>query len=139
MRLLLDTNVIIDILIKREPFFSDSYTAVRIAIEKDLECFVSTTAVTDIFYILRKNLNSIEEAKNNLNRLAQLVSFADVSSSDVIMALSSKISDYEDAVVDEVAKKIDADYIITRNVKDFDHSKVKAITPTKFIQTINSN
>lgn len=139
MKLLIDTNVIIDILLKREPFFDASYSALRIATEKNIECFISTTAVTDIFYVLKKGSKSAEQAKESINRLAQIVGFADVSSSDIITALSSNISDFEDAVVDTIAEKIDAAYIMTRNVGDFKNSKVAAITPTKFIQWANSN
>ena len=63
MKILVDTNVILDILQKREPFFTDSYQALHKAIEADAECLLSASAVTDIFYILRKALQSPQMAK----------------------------------------------------------------------------
>ena len=63
MRILIDTNVILDILQKREPFFADSYRALRKAIESDVECLISATAATDIFYMLRKAFGSAKQAR----------------------------------------------------------------------------
>lgn len=63
MKIGIDTNVILNIFQKREPFFTDSYQALRKAIEADAECVISASAVTDIFYMLRKFLKSTEQAK----------------------------------------------------------------------------
>ena len=67
MRILIDTNVILDIIQKREPFFADSYQALRKAIEADVECLISASAATDIFYMLRKAFQSRKKQKNGLN------------------------------------------------------------------------
>lgn len=133
MKLLIDTNVILDILLKREPFFADSYQALRTAIDNDDECCISVTAATDIFYILRKALQSAEQAKLYLGNLSQLAEFTDVLAIDAIDALSSDVADYEDAVVESVAFRIGADYILTRNIKDYVNSKVPAVTPTDLL------
>lgn len=129
MRIVVDTNVILDIFLKREPFFSDSYAALRKAVEADMDCFVSATAATDLFYILRKNLKSSEQAKAYLGSLMQLVSFSDVLAADIVDALDSEMADFEDAVVDAVASRLGAQYILTRNTKDYIRSKTKAIAP----------
>ena len=133
MKLLIDTNVILDILLKREPFFADSYQAIRMAIDNNDECCISVTAATDIFYILRKALQSAEQAKEYLGSLAQLAEFTDVLAVDALEALSSDVADYEDAVVEAVADRIGADYILTRNIKDYAYSKVPAVTPTELL------
>ena len=134
MKLLIDTNVILDILQKREPFFSDSYAAVRSAAEQDAECCLSSSAITDIFYILRKSFQSAERAKLILNNLMQLVSFSDVLSSDIMDALASEMSDFEDAVASAVACRVGAEFILTRNVKDYVKSAVPAISPTDYLK-----
>ena len=72
MKILIDTNVIIDILQKREPFFGESYHALRKAIENDVECMISASAVTDIFYMLRKSLGSNHQAKEQIQHLHSL-------------------------------------------------------------------
>ena len=79
MRIMVDTNVIMDILQRREPFFTDSYQAVHSIIKEDGECMLSASAATDIFYMLRKALQSPQQARERLAQLAQLVTFADVA------------------------------------------------------------
>ena len=133
MRILIDTNVIMDILQKREPFFADSYRALRKAMESDAECLISASAATDIFYMLRKALGSAQQAKEQIEQLAQLVSFADVQGMDIHTALMRAMSDFEDAVVDAVAERNGASYILTRNIKDFAGSVVPAILPADFL------
>ena len=134
MTLLIDTNVLIDIFLKREPFFDASYRALRRAIERGVNCCVSASAATDLFYILRKNLQSKEQAKQYLYSVKQLARFADVQESDVETALSSEMPDFEDAVLDAVADRIGASYILTRNIKDFVDSKVPSISPTDYLK-----
>lgn len=133
MRIVVDTNVIMDILQRREPFFADSYQAVHSIIQEDGECMLSASAATDIFYMLRKALQSPQLARERLAQLAQLVTFADVVGLDIHTALSRPMSDFEDAVVDAVAERNEADYILTRNKKDFAGSVIPAVTPTEFL------
>lgn len=135
MNILIDTNVILDILGKREPFFQDSYAALQKAIKEEAECLVSVSAVTDIFYMLQKSLHSAEQAKEQIERLSQLVIFADVQGMDIQTALMRKMPDFEDAVADAVAERNKASYILTRNVKDFSQSIVPAVTPVHFLNT----
>lgn len=133
MRVLIDTNVILDILQKREPFFTDSYRALRRALENDAECLISASAATDIFYVLRKSLGSAQQAKEHIDQLARVVSFADVQGMDIHTALMRAMPDFEDAVVDAVAERSGASYILTRNIKDFTGSVVPAILPADFL------
>lgn len=133
MRVLVDTNVILDILQKREPFFTDSYRALRRALENDAECLISASAATDIFYVLRKSLGSAQQAKEHIDQLAQVVNFADVQGMDIHTALMRAMPDFEDAVVDAVAERSGASYILTRNIKDFTGSVVPAILPADFL------
>ena len=104
MRVLVETDVILDVLQKREPFFSDSYRALRRALENDAECLISASAATDIFYVLRKSLGSAQQAKEHIDQLAQVVSFADVQGMDIHTALMRAMPDFEDAVV-KVSKR----------------------------------
>lgn len=133
MRVMVDTNVVMDILQRRDPFVRDSYQAVRSIIQTDGECMISASAATDIFYLLRKALQSPQQARERLEQLAQLMAFADVSGLDIHTALSRPMSDFEDAVVDAVAERNEADYILTRNKKDFAGSVIPAITPTEYL------
>lgn len=133
MRVIIDTNVILDILLKREPFFTDSYGTVKKALESHTDCFVSASAVTDIFYLLRKGLQDNDAARQAMEQLLQLVYVADVLALDIHSALSVSIPDFEDAVVAAVALRNKADYIITRNQRDFTGSIIPEITPHDFM------
>ena len=133
MRIMVDTNVIMDILKRREPFFTDSYQSVHSNIKEDGECMLSASAATDIFYMLRKALQSPQQARERLAQLAQLVTFADVAGLDIHTALSRPMSDFEDAVVDAVAERNEVDYILTRHKKVFAGSVIPAVTPTEFL------
>ena len=94
---------------------------------------MSASAVTDIFYVLRKALQSPQQARERVEQLAALVTFADVTGMDIHTALSREMQDFEDAVVDAVAERNEADCILTRNTKDFAGSIVPAVTPSDFL------
>lgn len=131
MKILVDTNVIIDILCKREPFFEDSYNALNKCIDNHT-IIVSASAITDIFYIARKYIGRKECIRN----LLDLIKISDTRGADIEKALSSDISDFEDAVVSAIAERQKAKYILTRNTKDFEKSKILSITPHDYL-TIN--
>ncbi|MHB1154854.1 MAG: PIN domain-containing protein [Eubacteriales bacterium] len=133
MKILIDTNVILDIFLKREPFFLQSYEAIKKAAVNDIECLFSATAATDVFYLLRKGLQDVDKAKECMERLLQLVIIADVLALDIQNALSDSIPDFEDAVVHAVAARNNVDYILTRNTVDSEGSLIPAITPQQFI------
>ena len=108
--------------------------AFRKAIEADAECLISASAATDIFYMLCKAFQSAQKAKERIEQLSQIVTFADVQGVDIHTALMCSMPDFEDAVVDAVAERNGASYILTRNIKDFAGSSVPAITPTEFLK-----
>jgi Predicted nucleic acid-binding protein, contains PIN domain len=136
MKVLLDTNVILDVLLKREPFFADSYKVMKMSTENAVECIISASAVTDIFYILNRHFHDVNICKTYIYKLIQLVSVSDVNADDIQTALSIDISDFEDALVTGIAMKNKAEYIITRNVKDFDTKYIKILTPKDFTEQI---
>lgn len=134
MRILIDTNIILDIVQKQEPFFADSYQALRKAIETNVECLISASAATDIFYMLRRALQSSQKAKERIEQLSQIFAFADVQGADIQTALMRSMPDFEDAVVEAVAERSGASYILTRNIRDFAGSSVPAVTPAEFLK-----
>ena len=134
MRILIDTNIILDIVQKQEPFFADSYQALRKAIETNVECLISASAATDIFYMLRRAFQSSQKAKERIEQLSQIFAFADVQGADIQTALMRSMPDFEDAVVEAVAERSGACYILTRNIRDFVGSSVPAVTPAEFLK-----
>ncbi len=134
MRILIDTNIILDIVQKQEPFFADSYQALRKAIETNVECLISASAATDIFYMLRRAFQSSQKAKERIEQLSQIFAFADVQGADIQTALMRSMPDFEDSVVEAVAERSGASYILTRNIRDFAGSSVPAVTPAEFLK-----
>jgi predicted nucleic acid-binding protein len=127
MKLFYDTNIIVDIISKRSGY-AESFKV----LEMTDEGYVSTTSITDIMYILRK-FNQHNEVTQSLQKLISIVTVSVVTLEDLIYGFSGTMNDFEDAVQASCANRIGADYIITRNTKDFTTSPVPAITPNDFL------
>lgn len=134
MTVFLDSNIILDILLKNEVFYDESKSVLTLADNHNIDFFVSAASITDIFYIVRKQIKDEELVKNHLKLLLELVSIAGVDENCVKNALNSSWKDFEDAVQHEAAIQIRADYLITRNVKDFKTPFVDVITPSNFLK-----
>ncbi len=130
MRIMLDTNIVLDILEKREPFFANSYLVLLNALENGDLCMMPVSATTDIAYILRKS----GDVKDKLLKLSYMISLTDVTADDFNEAVKSDIPDFEDALLAACAKRNKADCLVTRNAKDFAKSPVRAITPKQFLK-----
>ena len=132
MRITLDTNIILDILEKREPFFADSYLVLLNALENGDLCMMPVSATTDIAYILRKTA----DIKGKLLDFSYMVKLTDVTAEDFNEAVRADMPDFEDSLLAANAKRNKADCIITRNAKDFTKSSVRAITPVEFLKEL---
>lgn len=133
MKLLIDGNIILDVLQKREPHYKDSAYIWKLCETNMVEGSVSALTFANLVYIMRKQLNPaiINEI---LKKLLLIFTFEDLTNSDIITASEMQWNDFEDAIQSATAKRIRADIIITRNIKDFKDSEVAAYTPTDFIQ-----
>ncbi len=132
MRVLVDTNVVLDLLLDRTPF---SKAAIRIftQIEQSrIEASLCATTVTTIEYILGQSMSS-DKVRSTLCRLFEMFDITTVNRSVIHEALQSKMSDFEDAVLAHSANLAGVDIIVTRNIKDFKHSPVKAFDPQDFL------
>ena len=132
MKILVDTNVILDIILKRAEFAIDSQAALEKATLNGDRLYFSSSAVTDVYYLVRKQTQSKETALTAIKQMAEFLVFAEVNSNCILAATLSKLNDYEDAVIDAVASNLKADYIMTRNVEDFKNAINKVITPKEF-------
>lgn len=134
MRVLIDTNIMLDYILEREPYTVYSNKIFELCISDKLECVVAAHSITNAYFILRKFMTS-EERRTALLDICEIVSVAGVNESKIIGALSrNEFSDFEDCVQDECAAACGADFIITRNEKDFAESKVKAISAEDFLK-----
>jgi predicted nucleic acid-binding protein len=133
MKALIDTNVIMDVLLARQPHFEFSQKCAKICGERIIGC-LTATQTKDIFYFLEKSKTPVGEAKRMIKELSAEFVILDILAVDVQSALISGMSDYEDALIAHCAARSGIDYIITRNVKDFDASPVDAISPKDFLE-----
>ena len=134
MTVFLDSNIILDILLKNQDFYQESQQLLNLADNPKVDFFISASSITDIFYIVKKKLNDAEKTKDYLRLLLELVSVAGIDETCIKNALNSSWKDFEDAVQHEASIQIQADFLITRNIKDFQTQFVEIITPADFLR-----
>lgn len=135
MRLLIDANIVFDVLLKREPYWADSSAVWKLCETEQMEGYISTLTFANLVYVMRKELEPAQIG-DILTRLKLIFRFADFSTADMTKAAEMAWNDFEDAVQSATAERIQADFIITRNVRDFRQSKVVAFTPSEFLARI---
>ncbi len=132
MRILIDTNVILDVLNKRKDFFDNSFNALQTAFEKHQPC-VSVQTVADTMYITRKVFQDSTAQKSVVENFFASFKILSVTKMQIKQAFNSPMTDFEDALQACCAKKANAKLIITRNIKDYKNSPVRAVTPEEFL------
>lgn len=135
MRLLIDANILLDVLQKREPYVHTSSLIWKMCEIGSVEGYVSSLTVANLIYVMRKELTpkKIEETLLLLKLIFQLT---DLTVSDITEAAEMKWPDFEDAVQSAIAKRIHADCIITRNTRDFKESQILSFTPDEYLARI---
>jgi len=131
--ILLDTNIILDIALKREPFFGESVKVLQYIEKHQIPAFVSATSINDIYYIARK-ITGHSTAIEFITNLIQIVDIGNVDKQIIINALNSSFKDFEDAIQNYSALSNYCNTIITRNKLDFSNSVLQILTPEEFIQ-----
>jgi Predicted nucleic acid-binding protein, contains PIN domain len=132
MKLLIDANILLDVLQKREPHYRDSSMIWKLCETKQVSGYVSTLSFANLVYVMRKEL-SAEQIEEILRALSLIFEFVELSVSDLSYAAKMKWDNFEDAVQSATAERNHTDYIITRNIRDFKKSSVMALTPAEFI------
>ena len=131
IKILLDTNVVVDNLALREPFAKDAKTIFTMIAKKSIIGYVNTSSITDIYYIIRKTFNDTD-SREKIRTILNLLQTIEVTKSDCFTALDSPLSDFEDALVAVCANKEDLDYIVTRDIEFL--KLEKAISPGDFLE-----
>ncbi len=135
MKVLIDTNIILDVLCKRPAFYEDSAKIFKLCEVKKISGVISALSIPNIMYILRKELDA-DKTREVLDSLMLIFSVADLKADDLKKAADMRFKDYEDAIQSACATRIKANYIVTRNIKDFSESKVTAIKPAELLDRI---
>lgn len=133
MRALIDTCVVMDFLQNREPFADAAHKIFRAAAAEMFSGCITAKSATDIYYLTHRCTHSDKESRAKLNQLLTIVGMLDSKADDVFHAISSNVSDFEDAVMIETAIRSNVDCIITRNTKDYSKSPVSVYTSDQFL------
>ena len=135
-KLFIDTNIVIDLLAKREPFYAQAATLFSMADRGKIKLFVSALSFANTNYILLREMKA-ETARLILRKLKLLVEVTDLNEKILELALNdSDFKDFEDAIQYYSAIENDIDVIITRNLKDFKRSKIPVLTADQVLLQI---
>ena len=138
MRVLIDTNVLVDYLSYREPYARQAMEILALSKERQIQANMAAHSVPNIFYILRKDFTA-DELRKILLSLCEFLFIAGIGSNQVIASLeNADFLDFEDCLQAECAKVCNADYIVTRNCADFRESTIPALEPPDFLALIRS-
>lgn len=142
MRVLLDTNIIVDVLQDRMPWALDGREIFIAAAAREFSAFITAKEATDIYYFARKSFrgqdNADRKARYVMSGLFLLFEVLDTNGADCKNAVLSECPDYEDAVMIETAKRTGMDCIITRNTADYSFSPVRIFSPSEFLAFIRN-
>ena len=131
-KLFIDTDIILDLLARRKPYFADAAKMFVLVENKLVLGFTSPLVFANLYYILRKQ-GSKELALTSLRKLRTILSLLPLDEATIDRALNSPFTDFEDAIQHEVACNHAVDFIITRNMSDYKISKIKTLTAKNFL------
>ena len=134
MKLLIDTNVVLDVLLRREPFSKTAAEVLNLTQRDDVREYVSASAITDIYYIANKQMKDRDAVRDLLKRLLMIVSVAAVSEREIQNALNLAWGDFEDSVQYSVALLNEMDGIVTRNPSDYQEANMRIWLPEQALE-----
>lgn len=137
MKILIDTNVLIDFLTKRNPlFYQSAGNIINSCFSGSIQGYIAAHTVMNSFYVLRK-IYTLSQMRNIFLHLSQHIDIISIDNSKIQKALNNNaFTDFEDCLQAECALSSCADYIVTRNIKDFANAPVPAILPEDFLKLI---
>ena len=133
-KILIDTNVLLDYLLEREPFFVDARAVVLSCIAGKTKACIAAHSIPNMFFILRKDY-TIKDRREILSNLCMIFDIEGIDSEKLLSGLANEdFSDFEDCLQMECAKSYGAEYIVTRNLSDYASSEIKAILPSEYLK-----
>jgi len=134
VRVIVDTNVVLDVLLARKPFVRTAVQLFELIERGQVEGMLCATSVTTLDYLLTQSL-SRAESRETLRRLLRLFEIAPVTRAVIEEALQSRMTDFEDAVVEQAGRLAGAEAVITRDTRDFRQSVIKALAPDELLSS----
>lgn len=135
---LVDANVILDYITTREPYYHDAYKVIDMCHSGIVKGYLAFHSVSIIWYVLRKFLPDSGERRKWMKKILQVVNVTGASHEAVLKAVDmDSFRDFEDCLQDRCAESVNAQYIITNNIRDFNESVITAVTPRDFYRLID--
>lgn len=134
-KILIDINILLDVLQLREPFYEASARLLALAETGRVKGYIAAHSITTLFYLIQKDQSSAQ-ARANITSLLQILEIAPVDQNTIEQALNLDYRDFEDAVQMISALQCKAEYLITRNVSDYQPALLPVIQPVDFLGTI---
>lgn len=134
MKILTDTNIVLDVILKREPFYTMSMDVLRLAQREDIQEYVSASAITDIYYLSYRQLRDKKLVKRLIKNLLTVVSVAYVSECEIFKAIELDWPDFEDTVQYSVALLQQTEGIVTRNPDDYKRLEITIWCPEELLK-----
>ena len=140
MKVLIDTNILLDVILLREPYLELSKRVLQCCLSL-VDGYIAVHTFSNMFYILHETEDfSIEECRNVFNKFLYVFDVASLDKSDMIAAVNNEaFDDLEDAMQNEASVSSKIDFIVTRNCKDFEKSTVPAVTPEDFLTLVHAD
>jgi len=133
VKILLDTNIVLDLLLEREPFCNEAKDIFTLIESNKISGFLCVTSITTIYYLISKSVDK-SKADEIIDKLLQLFNIADVNKNILIKSLKNNGKDFEDSVIYTSAEYFNIDVIITRDKKGFKQSNIKVMEPNDFLE-----
>ncbi|HAL81300.1 MAG TPA: VapC toxin family PIN domain ribonuclease [Mucilaginibacter sp.] len=133
--LFLDSDVLLDWLLKSEPFSSYTQTVINESLRQNFKVSTSTLVIANVNFIL-SNRTSVSNARQNIKKLVNLINILPFEGDIINLALNSAFTDFEDSIQFFIADKYNCDIIITRNIKDYKKSTIPVLTAEQFLQLL---
>jgi len=137
VKVLLDTNVIVDVALERQPFFGDSEAVLLFAERLQVEGYISASTFSDLYYIIRREKGR-DLTLEFLREISTFCQIAIVNEAVIRMALTANFRDFEDAIQYSSAVVNQLDAIVTRNPQDFPVTTPSILTPEQLIQELTN-
>jgi predicted nucleic acid-binding protein len=138
VKVLLDTNIIIDIALERQPYFTNSETVLAFVEQGQIEGYISASTISDLYYLIRKQKGR-DLTIEFLQEILTFCQIATVNQAAIIMAFTTNFKDFEDSIQYSTAVVNKLDAIITRNPQDFPIITPRIITPEQLIAELTNS
>lgn len=135
MRILLDSNVVIDFLERRQPFYDDAIAVINSSRKNQHTIYIAAHSIDNIVYILRKKL-PLREILSGLEKFLKICSIIEVNEAIILKAISAQWKDFEDAIQYYAAIAANIDLIVSRDVAGYEEQKIKVLNPAEALELL---